>query len=370
MNEPSEWARPDDRSPEQRRDEPQTAPEQQTPAPPQNQPYPPQYAPQGGQWGPPPGQRPGWRGTIRPGVIPLRPLGLGEVLDGAISFIRSNPKATIGLSAVVAAIAQLPQLAASLVFGVATLPNPEDAARDVDRYLEDVSGLIGPLLASSLLGFLVTSMLTGLLIVVLSQAVLGRRMEIAEAWRAVKGRIPGLLGISILATLGVSAVLFLGLVPAFAAIALDAGPGAILGLLLLGTLAGIAGAIYLGVSWALIGPAYVLEHAGAIASFGRSRRLVAPQWWRVFGTLLLTTVLIAIIGEILALPFSGAALAVSDDPLSGQLSPLGLVLTALGGVIAGAITTPFQAGVTGLIYFDQRMRREGLDITLQRAVGG
>ena len=37
----------------------------------------------------------------KPGVIPLRPLGVGEILDGAISYIRANPGVTLGLSAVV-----------------------------------------------------------------------------------------------------------------------------------------------------------------------------------------------------------------------------------------------------------------------------
>jgi hypothetical protein len=67
-------------------------------------------------------------------------------------------------------------------------------------------------------------------------------------------------------------------------------------------------------------------------------------------------------------PFLGIASAVSGVAFDGQFSPLGHVISALGALIASTITTPFQAGVTGLLYFDQRMRREGLDITLQRAV--
>jgi len=68
-------------------------------------------------------------------------------------------------------------------------------------------------------------------------------------------------------------------------------------------------------------------------------------------------------------PFLGVASAVSGIAFNGPapFTPLGEVLVALGAVIASTLTTPFQAGVTGLLYFDQRMRREGLDITLQRA---
>jgi hypothetical protein len=60
-----------------------------------------QWAPQ--QWGPP--QMP--PAAAKPGVIPLRPLGLGEILDGAISYIRANPIATLGLSAAVITATQL-----------------------------------------------------------------------------------------------------------------------------------------------------------------------------------------------------------------------------------------------------------------------
>src|SRR5690625_3212331 len=54
--------------------------------------------PAGGSWGAP---------TVKPGVIPLRPLGVGELLDGAITTIRKNPAATLGISAVVAVVTQV-----------------------------------------------------------------------------------------------------------------------------------------------------------------------------------------------------------------------------------------------------------------------
>jgi len=37
----------------------------------------------------------------KPGVIPLRPLALGEILDGAVQTIRQNPKVMLVLSAIV-----------------------------------------------------------------------------------------------------------------------------------------------------------------------------------------------------------------------------------------------------------------------------
>ena len=34
----------------------------------------------------------------KPGIVPLRPLGVGEILDGAFTSMRRYPKATLGLS--------------------------------------------------------------------------------------------------------------------------------------------------------------------------------------------------------------------------------------------------------------------------------
>src|SRR3984957_10908449 len=62
------------------------------------------YGPAG--YGPPPGG--GWPpprpSAPKPGVIPLRPLAVGEILDGAFSSIRQNPKATLGLAAILMTI--------------------------------------------------------------------------------------------------------------------------------------------------------------------------------------------------------------------------------------------------------------------------
>jgi len=48
-----------------------------------------------------------------------------------------------------------------------------------------------------------------------------------------------------------------------------------------------------------------------------------------------------------------------------------LVATQIGAGLAQVLVAPFAAGIRGLLYVDQRMRKEGLDLTLQaRAAGG
>src|SRR3954454_11612465 len=75
-------------------------------------------------YGPPAAPAPGWGGAAaarRPGIVPLRPLSVGEILDGAFRAIRTNPLTMVGVSAVVLAIASVlsivPQAALEQLMG-------------------------------------------------------------------------------------------------------------------------------------------------------------------------------------------------------------------------------------------------------------
>ena len=118
----------------------------------------------------------------------------------------------------------------------------------------------------------------------------------------------------------------------------------------------------------MITPAYVLEGIPAMSAFRRSYDLVHKQWWRVFGILLVGGIIAAIVGVVLQLPF-GFIGGLTDGPGSATAAPglLSSVITAVGAIVAGTVTAPFSAGVSGLLYFDQRMRREAFDLELLRA---
>src|SRR5207244_11610172 len=78
----------------------------------------PQYGqPQYGQrqYGPPPsygqfGQYGGYQAEYKPGIVPLRPLGVGEILDGAFSTIRKHPRIVFGFAIVLAVVSELIRL--------------------------------------------------------------------------------------------------------------------------------------------------------------------------------------------------------------------------------------------------------------------
>ena len=65
--------------------------------------YPPGY-------GYPPSGYPGAAAKpLKPGIIPLRPLTLSEIYNGAVAYVRMNPKATLGMTAIVVVVGTGPR---------------------------------------------------------------------------------------------------------------------------------------------------------------------------------------------------------------------------------------------------------------------
>lgn len=312
-------------------------------------------------WGPP--GRTDARGSYgRPGVIPLRPIGVGEILDGAVTAIRFNPRAMLGLSAAVAVVTQVIQLLAVTWF-LGDLVDVSTAAQSGTLTVDEATGLLGRTLAAAsaagLISFVAVLLLTGLLTLVVSRAVLGERMTAAQAWQALRPSLGRLFGLVVV--LALASVAFLAIVTLIGVALRDAG--------VLVFLVGIGAFVWAAVRLCLAPTALVLERASIGDAIRRSWAIVRGAWWRTFGILLLAAIITAIVGRILQIPF---ALVGGGDPLSGGATGLGawqLVMTALGGIVASTITWPFTAGVAVLLYVDRRMRREGLDLELARAAG-
>ncbi|KAA6221547.1 hypothetical protein CP973_05770 [Streptomyces albofaciens JCM 4342] len=323
----------------------------------------------GAPWAPPP--------AAKPGVIPLRPLGVGEILDGAVSTMRAHWRTVLGISLVVAVVAQA---ANTIVTGLwfrnagdfSALDNNPDAS--LSEAMDAVDNtLIGSAL-TSLIGLLGTIIVTALLTIVVSRAVLGRSVSTGEAWRDARSRLPRLLGLLLLLPLIFSAVILLGMVPGIIVTAVGPAAAGVL-LTLLGGLGAAVVGVWLWVRFSLAAPALMLEKQGVIASMRRSAKLVRGAWWRVLGVQLLTYLLIIVVGMIVQIPATIVAVLVSGEGMTAWTEGAGgagwtfLTVLGIGSVITSAVTYPISAGVTALLYMDQRIRREALDLELARAAG-
>ncbi len=297
----------------------------------------------------------------KPGIVPLRPLTLGEIFDGSLKTMRRNPEATLGLALVVMLAFAVPATVGTILLSrLATVSLTDLAA---------VSLALGVLLSG--IGSLA---LSGFVIYVVSEAALGDKVSIGQTWRAVRGRLLSLVGVTLLTLLIflaialVSVLLVTGL--AFGA-AQGGGGGALVGggALLLVVLV-LPLVLWLSARLSLAPAAVVLERASPTRGIGRSWQLTRGRSaWRVLGI----TVLAGLVAQIFAAVVGTPITAITDSLVGGSgLDPQGeltasLAIQQLISVLVNALVTPFTAGVTALLYLDMRFRREGLDVTLIQA---
>ena len=283
----------------------------------------------------------------KPGCVPLRPLGLSDILDGSFTAIRRNPKVMLGLSAAVASVqvvlVALVEVVAYAQLGRITVTSNSGATTQTN---------LGPLLGTEMVQLvtvfvsaLLGAFLTGMLTIAITQDVLGVLLDVRQIWQRVQGRLWRLVGLSLLTTL----LEFLGLVLCLA-------PG-----------------IWLWGIWAVAVPAMMVERTTVRGALRRSRALVTGTFWRVWGIRALGWITATVIGAIIAVPFLIAGFVVSGNVFSatassGHLPAAFLILSAIGSAVSATFTAPVRAGIDALLYVDLRMRREGLDIALQQAL--
>ncbi|MGW3915392.1 glycerophosphoryl diester phosphodiesterase membrane domain-containing protein [Streptomyces sp. NPDC005070] len=340
-----------------------------------------------GGWGGPgqgaPGGPGGWGGTwgaqapaAKPGVIPLRPLGVGEILDGAVSTMRAHWRTVLGISLAVAVVTQV---AIILVQGFVLDSTDTEALNDPSATVGELSRAMGDALLGSGLVLLVTLLgtivATALLTSVTSRAVIGKPVTTGEAWRDARPQLARLFGLTLLLPLIAVAILTAGALPGLLVMAggsADAG----FTLAVFGALAAGVVTLWLMIRFSLASPALMLEKQSITKSMRRSAKLVRGSWWRVFGIQLLAAIIAFIVESIVVIPFAVLAAALSGDGLTGFLDSSGgdlgwtyLIVSGIGSVIGSMITFPITAGVTVLLYIDRRIRREALDLDLARAAG-
>ncbi|MCX5343183.1 glycerophosphoryl diester phosphodiesterase membrane domain-containing protein [Streptomyces atratus] len=331
--------------------------------------------PQGPGWGGGP-HGAGWRQppvAAKPGVIPLRPLGVGEILDGAVSTMRAHWRTVLGITLTVSVIAQI----AIILVQRYLLPEPaaidpnatgsEALRQTADSAQSSLVNSVPSLLITMIATLITTSVLT----VVISRSVLGRPVTLSDAWAEARPRLAQLLGLTLLLALISAAIMTAGLLPGMLV-----GSAAGAGLIVIGLMAAFVVVIWLMVRFCLASPALMLERQSITTSMRRSAKLVRGAWWRTFGILALTGLLTLVVSVIIAIPFSVIAMAMDGGGVGSFLTdgstdfgwPF-LIVSGIGQVITATITYPLSAGVMALLYIDQRIRREALDIELARAAG-
>lgn len=273
----------------------------------------------------------------RPGTVPIRPLGVGELLDGAFTTCRRYARPVYLLSSVVLSVGYLAGLAtqaASGGFASFDLSITPGTTLSTGSIAAIGLGALG----STLISAWASMVLVGVLAPLVGDAVLGRTVTAGGVWRVVRPRVAVLLVAAALA----------GVLP------------------FLGLVALIVGGVFL---WGVVGlaPAAVtLEGLGPWRAVRRAVSLATPDFFRVLGIRLLGYIIASTVSSVATLPFVvGGLIAAAGSGADPQgLGGVVLVVTLAVGFLATLLVEPFLAVLLVLLYLDRRMRAEALDLTL------
>jgi hypothetical protein len=277
------------------------------------------------------------------GTVPrLRPLDIGQKIDAAIKLTTRN----FGSLATIVLLVAAPVQIIAVLVTASTVPDdytvgssfggggatPEDEGDATTAFW------VGQLVVIPLLGMFVYMLTTAGCFKAIGHAYLGDRTTWQDSLGFAARRLHSIVWVTFLAGL----------------------------LTLIGFIALIAPGVYLAIAFSLVLPVLLLENKKGASSLGRSRELISGRWWRSFGLLLAGYTLASVVagiaqGVLAALMF----VAAGDDTF------IGLVLSALAGLVGQVITTPFVAALVVVLYFDLRVRKEAFDLEiLAQAMGG
>ncbi|WIE70910.1 glycerophosphoryl diester phosphodiesterase membrane domain-containing protein [Curtobacterium sp. MCJR17_020] len=329
---------------------------------------------------PGPGRPPGGRppSGSRP-VIPLRPLGFGDVLGGAFTVFRRNARVLLLWSVLLSGVLGLLSTLVS-TFGQQALQSRMMTAFDgsgggdtivagsVTLWILLTIGL--PFLAYLGRGFLVAPVAADT-----GQRVLGRRATFRGLWALLAGRrwpVVAWMFVQIGAGLVVGIIVAVVFVAFFAALgAGDASAGwFVLAVFVMVLGLGVV-LTWLGIRFAFTVPTIALEGRPVFAAAAQSWRLTRGAFWRTFGVLLLVQVMFGVAASIASAPLTIGAVLVGGvfDPLgqtdaSSGIGAGALVLIVIGSLLAIAVqcvTDVLSAAVVTFLTIDRRIRTEALD---------
>ncbi|MGW1865686.1 DUF7847 domain-containing protein [Streptomyces mauvecolor] len=325
----------------------------------------------------------------KPGVIPLRPLTLGDILGGAFSALGRHWKQLFGVALVAYGIAAL-VVGGTVAIAVAAVHDHLDPVFDQPYGEDPIRADVQPVVIAGIVVFLVSmamwlvamALVYAAVPAVLQDAVLGRRTTFGPIWRKAWSRFPAVLGALALQWLAMMSALIVFLTLMLVTIVTtsrhDDGPVALMIVFMVVFLALIPVSIWLWVRFAFAPAAAVLENQRPVEALRRSARLVKDAWWRTFGILLLIGMISGMIGYFIQLPFTyGGIFAAmplalaSGDAVGPKIMAVVVivVLYLIGTVISQFLSTTLPQLATGLLYIDQRIRREDLAPALADAAG-
>ena len=285
-------------------------------------------------------------------TIPLRPLGFGEIVDGALQLYRRH----FGQYYLIALLAAVPGYIIMLVTG-ADASLLADAA-EADPAATAVAGI------ALLLGAVFAWVGTVAVAAAMAERIEEREVSVGRSYRNALRHLPRAAGATILAFLlfgfvggavAMGSMLFAMPIVFSGNIALMLIGG--FGLILVVT--GIT-LFWLAATFAIL-PAVIIEGKGVIGALQRSLSLCRGGWLRVIGIMVVASIInlaptmaITILFGLQDLFTSPEALGTVDAESQWLMNTASLLITPL--------TAPFMVGSIMMLFHDRRVRSEAYDL--------
>lgn len=312
--------------------------------------------------------------------VPLRPLSVLELIDGAIGAVRAIPVALLGWTSLIVVGAALADFVLTWLFDAAVATatrthaviTTDDSGNAYAQFgITQGAGTFGLFVVHALLpivcsGFAV-SILAGLLAEPIKQYVDGAAAPSPVPVRQTRQLIVRLSGLA--AVTALPRAVFVALY-AFATLLVvndpQGGHGSVMALI---TFVGAPICLALIADWAIAAPVAALEGARGFSALSRSRKLVTAGRWRtLWSTVLTLTISVVVMIPLIICQYyiantHGVRDLLNGAPVTGAtywwLAGYLVVLTLIQ-----ILTAPFRAALATMLYIDRRFRREGLDIRI------
>lgn len=283
-----------------------------------------------------------------PGNSNVRPMQLGEILDGSFSIYRRHFGLFMRLSLVLISVPAI----VGVYFATRAITNPVGAANWVQ---EHIAATIGLGLLVLFVWMMISLLLKAGTIRIISDSYLGNEPTLAAALQLGAERIVPLLVVAICKTLLIF-VLYIGAVIGFivaAAVGRLLGMGGLL--VVLAVVGGCWLFAYVLCIYGLTSMVVVLEDLpSSFDAFGRSADLTSGTRLKVFFTWLVIFIFTNILPSVIVL---------GVGQLIGPDSPVQPFL-GLGTIVMGVILSPILPCALTLLYYDLRVRREAFDLQI------
>jgi hypothetical protein len=269
----------------------------------------------------------------------LRPLSIGEILDAGIKVVVRHWKPLMGC--IVGLTAPV------WILYVLVIASVDSEFLEADsQFSSSSSSTGGDASSTEIVGFGLSMLL---LFVTFLIAFTACFKVVSDAWLGSQPSI------------GRSLRFGLRRSPMVALLALISGIVIVIGLILC-----FLPGIYLSVLWCLAFPALLFERTGPFKAMGRSGSLIKGRWWASLLLVVVGYLLVTILGGIIQYGLLGVAAVAAGDSVI-----VNAIATVVGSTLSSAITYPYLAAVLTILYFDQRVRKEGFDLQLlAQGMGG